>query len=67
MGEIEVGTCSICSTKQVTLSRKYYYYDLDCSCCNGDKHFHIVRYCENCEPKPPTAIWPTLHPEKYAL
>ena len=50
-GEIEVGHCDICKTPRVHIGRKYYRYDIKCTCCNGkdDDHFEIVYYCKNCE------------------
>ena len=54
MGEIEVGYCDICH-KQAQVQRKYYHYDVNCECC-GNNHFEIVKYCENCKPKPPHRI-----------
>lgn len=56
MNAIELGTCDICSLNAVSLQRKYYHYNIDCECCNGDTHFEIVRYCKNCTPKPPYRI-----------
>ena len=57
-GDIEVDKCSCCGkVKQV--SRKYYYYPVGCDCCS-DTHFEIVRYCDDCTPKPPTEIRITL-------
>ena len=63
MGDIEYGLCDICK-EETTLSRKYYYYDIPCDCCNGkkDKHFEIVRHCFLCEPKPPRVISVSLEP-----
>lgn len=57
MGDIEFGKCDVCGEDK-TLSRKYYYYDVKCDCCNrkDSPHFEIVRYCSNCEPKPPKRI-----------
>lgn len=58
MGDIEAGTCDICKAEDVALQRKYYHYDIKCECCNraDDPHFEIVRYCSNCQPKPPYSI-----------
>lgn len=55
MGDIESGNCDICKATDVQISRRYYHYDIKCDCCNGkeDNHFEIVRYCANCQPKPP--------------
>ncbi len=55
MNDEEYGTCNCCG-KSAPLSRKYFYYSIHCDCCNGDKHFHIVKHCENCTPKPPENI-----------
>lgn len=48
-----IGKCQICKTEPVELDSQKYYYDIDCSCCKGDKHYETVWYCENCVPKPP--------------
>ncbi len=60
-GDIEVGICDVCKQERVPLSRKYYYYEVKCDCCNRkeDNHFQIVRYCSNCTPKPQPNI--TVH------
>lgn len=53
----EFGKCEICGKKSI-LNRKYYYYNINCECCASSekKHFEIVRYCDNCNPKPPQKI-----------
>lgn len=70
-GEVEVGTCDICKTESVPLNRKYYYYDIECECCNSieDDHFEIVRHCGKCEPKPPSKVTCVLSPieDDYAF
>jgi len=65
-GEIEVGHCDICKTPRVHIGRKYYRYDIKCTCCNGkdDDHFEIVYYCKNCEPQPPRMIHAHVKPKK---
>ena len=55
MNEQETGTCSVCGHRGVVL-RKYYHYDVDCDCCNGNQHFEIVWHHKSCEPKPPANI-----------
>ncbi len=56
MGNIEVGYCDICHKKK-KVNRKYYYYDVNCDCCGSSQgHFEIVRYCDECIPKPPKRI-----------
>lgn len=62
-GEIEYGTCDMCK-KEAHINRKYYRYDIKCDCCNSkDKpHFEIVRYCNECEPKPPRKVNVSLEP-----
>lgn len=57
MGDVEFAKCDICKNED-HVSRKYYYYDIKCDCCNGkdDNHFEIVRYCKDCLPKPPYNI-----------
>ena len=57
MGDVEFGKCDICGM-ETQLSRKYYRYDIKCTCCNSenDPHFEIVKYCHNCEPRPPRSI-----------
>ena len=63
MGEVEFGTCDICGD-EFSLNRKYYRYDIKCDCCNRkeDNHFEIVRYCNNCIPKPPKYVKIIIHP-----
>jgi len=50
--------------KDTQLNRKYYKYDIKCNCCNGefDNHFEIIKYCNNCEPKPPEKISVNIKP-----
>ena len=52
MAEQEIGTCDVCLLNNTQLSRKYYYYDIECECCVG-RHFTFVRYCRSCEPEEP--------------
>ena len=52
MGDIEIDYCDICHEK-TQINRKYYHYPINCECCGGTTHFEIVRYCNNCTPKPP--------------
>lgn len=63
MRDIEVCECDICN-KVKPVERKYYRYDIICECCNGSKdhHFEIVRYCSDCEPKPPIATKVCIKP-----
>lgn len=63
MGDTEVDKCNICG-KVTNVTRKYYYYDIKCYCCNSkvDPHFEIVKYCERCNPKPPTRISVVINP-----
>jgi len=63
MGDIEFGTCQMCGNT-AHLSRKYYHYDIKCTCCyNSDgHHFLYVAYCSNCEPKPPDQITVYISP-----
>lgn len=63
-GTVEVGTCSVCKKEKVPVNRKYYYYDIECLCCNrvDDDHFEIVYHCTNCEPKPPRKVSCSLNP-----
>lgn len=55
--DLEIANCDVCNI-QASVKRKYYYYNIQCDCCNNkkDNHFEIVRYCSNCEPKPPQRI-----------
>ena len=57
MGDVEFGKCDLCG-KETFLRRKYYRYNIKCTCCNSlnDPHFEIVRHCGTCEPRPPRAI-----------
>lgn len=59
----EWGLCDICKQMDY-LNRKYYYYDIQCDCCNqkNDPHFEIVYYCNKCSPKPPHKVSLSLHP-----
>ena len=63
-GDIECGNCDMCNN-QAPLSRKYYIYDIKCECCDGkdDDHFEIVRYCSECEPKPPKTVKVVITPK----
>jgi len=65
MGDIEESKCDICGEVS-HVSRKYYYYDIKCECCNGynDNHFEIVRYCIYCEPKPPQTVKAWIKPKR---
>lgn len=64
MGDIESSKCDICKLENVMVSRKYYYYDIKCDCCNGKEgnHFEIIRYCSNCIPNPPQKISVYIQP-----
>lgn len=64
MSEKEIGTCSICDAVQVPVSRKYYYYNIKCMCCNDidSAHFEICYHCEFCVPKPPSTIKVNIKP-----
>ncbi len=55
-GEAEYGKCDFCSNVDI-LAREYYYYDVECDCCVGDKHFQYVRYCKNCKPLRPEKVF----------
>jgi hypothetical protein len=59
MQEQESGTCSVCGTNG-PIQRTYYYYEIKCDCCVGDKHFEIVYHCGSCVPKPPPRVKVTL-------
>lgn len=63
MGEQEINICSGCKQEDV-VSRKYFYYDIKCDCCNSEKdpHFEIVYHCKNCVPFPPKKISVYLNP-----
>jgi len=65
MGEQEVNICSGCKQEDV-VSRKYFYYDIKCDCCNSkdDPHFEIVYYCRSCVPFPPKEINVHIKPIK---
>ena len=58
MASQEAGTCSVCGRTVTPINRTYFYYDVNCSCCNSkdEQHFEIVWHCDNCEPKPPRTI-----------
>ena len=47
--EHEHGECNFCGELGL-IQRTYYYYDVDCECCSGDKHFEIVWNCYQCIP-----------------
>lgn len=56
MNDIEVNYCDICHKKK-QIKRKYYYYDINCDCCGSPRgHFEIVKYCDECIPKPSKRI-----------
>lgn len=63
MVSVEFGTCSICGKKSI-VGRKYYYYDIVCTCCisSEKKHFEIVWYCPDCTPVPPKKISACMEP-----
>lgn len=65
MGEQEINICSGCKEEEV-VSRKYFYYDIKCDCCNSknDPHFEIVYHCKNCVPFPPKQLNVYLEPMK---
>jgi hypothetical protein len=52
MGDCEFGTCSVCKKEVAGITRKYFYYDLDCECCS--MHFEKVYHCNDCIPVEPT-------------
>lgn len=61
MGDIELGFCYMCNKRNIPISRKYYYYDIQCECCictYEDKRVHVecINYCADCEPKPPKKV-----------
>lgn len=62
-GCCEYGVCDICG-KSAPLDRKYYFYDIKCSCCNSadSPHFEIVRFCKNCTPVPPRRLSVVFEP-----
>ena len=62
MGDIEVGTCTICRKENVQLNRKYYRYDIKCI-CHSPQHFEIVYYCNNCTPIEPKETRITIETE----
>jgi hypothetical protein len=55
MSTSESSICDVCG-RMSHGSRMYYYYDMDCKCCNGDKHFEYVFHCATCLPEPPKSI-----------
>lgn len=57
--ECEYGTCEICG-KDNQLYRTYLYYNIRCECCPGDRHFEIIRHCNNCIPEYPIKIHPLI-------
>ena len=60
MRDVEVGICDTCGENRA-LSRKYYYYDINCQ-CHGPKHFEIVKHCSACIPQPPEKTIVYIHP-----
>jgi len=67
MNEAEVGRCECCGAESVVLTRKYFYYEVECECCSGDTHFHIARHCNDCKPKEPNNIRVVLSTDKYNM
>jgi len=65
MGEIEIGTCTVCQKENVPVVRTYYRYDIKCDCCNGkdDDHFEIAVHCSECTPKPPRRVSVSIQPK----
>jgi hypothetical protein len=60
MGEQEFSVCSMCSNNKI-VARKSYYYTIDCDCCVGN-HFESVKYCVDCNPKPPKKVSILIEP-----
>lgn len=58
-GEMELGKCDVCETKDVVVNRKYYHYDIKCE-CHSPTHFEIVRYCDKCKDKVKPPIKTTI-------
>lgn len=65
MSDMEQGTCAMCNTPRVPLTRKYYYYAIHCECCNGN-HFEYTQHCKNCTPKPRKFVSAAMTPMKEA-
>lgn len=55
-GDVEMGKCDTCGTETVGVARQYYFYGIECLCCNGNSHFVFVYHCANCQPIEPTEI-----------
>jgi len=50
MCSIEQGTCDICHTPNVPITRHYQYWKtIKCDCCSP-QHFDIIRHCKDCKP-----------------
>lgn len=65
-GEIEINKCEVCGKENVQVSRKYYYYDIECE-CHSPLHFEFIRHCKDCEPRPPEYIKIQLNGSKYLM
>ena len=53
MGDMLIGTCTICGRTNVPLSKKYYSYEGVKCACHGYPHTECVEHCKYCEPKEP--------------
>jgi hypothetical protein len=59
----KLGTCDLCNVVfSVPLNKKYYIYDIECTCCTQDEHVETVDHCNDCEPKPPSKVVCTVEP-----
>lgn len=47
-----MGKCDVCHTENVSLSRKYYHYNIKCE-CHSPNHAEFVSHCGNCVPVEP--------------
>lgn len=66
MGDIEVGTCMVCSKENVQLRRTYFNYPIKCE-CHSPNHFEIVRHCKDCEAEVPEVSTVLLSEQNHEI
>ncbi|MGL5692376.1 MAG: hypothetical protein ACRDD8_16455 [Bacteroidales bacterium] len=57
------GKCDVCG-KDAILSRKYFYYGIQCE-CHSPEHFEIVEHCSECTPVAPSRTTISIPPSDH--
>lgn len=57
------GTCEVCKKENVSLTRTYFHYDLQCE-CHSPNHFDLFDHCSECKPKQPLTTKAELRTSK---